>query len=111
MRTLLVVSGACLVVLFATWTYRVNYTTQEAANRLADLRSTLAREREAMSVLRAEWAFLNRPDRLSGLVANRGADLGLVPMSPQQFGEVANVPYPPESDDTDGILPVNSGEP
>jgi hypothetical protein len=111
MRTLLVLSGACLVVVFATWTYRVNYSTQEAANRLADLRSAIAREREAMSVLRAEWAFLNRPDRLSGLVSSRGADLGLVPIQPDQFGEVANVAFPPEPDGTDSILSVSSGEP
>jgi hypothetical protein len=111
MRTLLVVSGACLVVLFATWTYRVNYSAQEAANRLADLRSTVAREREALSVLRAEWAFLNRPDRLSGLVEGRGADLGLAPISPEQFGEVANVAFPPEPADSDAVLSVSSGEP
>jgi hypothetical protein len=111
MRTLLVVSGACLVVLFATWTYRVNYSAQEAANRLADLKANLSREREAMSVLRAEWAFLNRPDRLSALVSNRGGDLGLVPIVPEQFGEVANVAFPPEPGGTDAILSASSGEP
>ena len=44
----------------ATWAYRVNYATQEAMGRLADLRQDIADEREAIAVLEAEWAYLNR---------------------------------------------------
>ena len=61
----------------ATWAYRVNYATQEAMGRLADLRQEIAAEREAIAVLNAEWAYLNRPDRLRALVAANAAALGL----------------------------------
>jgi hypothetical protein len=95
MRWGLYLSAAALVALCATWAYRVNYATQEAANRVADLRAAIAAEREALAVLRAEWAYLNRPDRLAALVAGPGAALGLAPLTPEQFGEVAQVAYPP----------------
>jgi hypothetical protein len=98
-RILLHLSAALLVVVFATWAYRVNYATQEALNRVADLRARIADEREAISVLKAEWAYLNRPDRLRELVALHADTLGLVPLAPEHFGEAAMVAYPPEETD------------
>ncbi|MBP7240844.1 cell division protein FtsL [Amaricoccus sp.] len=95
MRWGLYLSAAVLVAVCATWAYRVNYATQEAANRAADLRAAIAAEREALAVLSAEWAYLNRPDRLAALVAGPGAELGLVPLSPDSFGETAMVAFPP----------------
>lgn len=98
MRWGLSLSAAVLVGVCAIWAYRVNYATQEAVNRVADLRGRINAEREALSVLRAEWAYLNRPDRLAALIKGPGAALGLVPLTPEQFGEAAMVPYPPEPD-------------
>ena len=95
MKILLGLSATVLVALCATWAYQVNYATREAASRVSSLQFQVAREREALSVLRAEWAFLNRPDRLSALVALYQGELGLVPLTPEQFGEVAMVAYPP----------------
>ena len=96
MKYLLHPSTIVLVAVCATWAYRVNYATQEALNRVADLEAEIAREREALAVLGAEWAYLNRPDRLRALVDANAAALGLVPLDPAQYGEVAMVPFPPE---------------
>ena len=38
MKLVLYLSAAVLVVVCATWAYRVNYATQEAMGRIADLR-------------------------------------------------------------------------
>ncbi|MBP7001411.1 cell division protein FtsL [Amaricoccus sp.] len=107
MRWGLYLSAAILVVVCATWAYRVNYATQEAANRVADLRADIAAEREALAVLSAEWAYLNRPDRLAALVAGPGAGLGLAPLGPGSFGETAMVafPLPPEPVPAEGAPP------
>ncbi len=102
MRWALYLSAAVLVAVCATWAYRVNYATQEALNRLADLRAAIAAERESLSVLNAEWAYINRPDRLSALVAGPGSELGLVPLAPEQFGDVVMVAYPPEPEPQPG---------
>lgn len=96
MRWALHLSAAVLVGVCATWAYRVNYATQEALGRLSDLRGRIAAEREALAVLRAEWAYLNRPDRLAALVVGPGADLGLAPLEPRQFADAAAIAYPPE---------------
>lgn len=101
MKVALYLSAAVLVAVCATWAYRVNYATQDALGRLADLRAAIAAEREALSVLNAEWAYLNRPDRLAALVAGPGAALGLVPLTPEHFGEAAMVAFPPEPEPLD----------
>ena len=89
MKLLLRLSAIVMVVVCATWAYRVNYATQEAMNRVADLEEAIAAEREALAVLNAEWAYLNRPDRLRALVAENAEALGLVELTPEHFGEVA----------------------
>jgi hypothetical protein len=104
MRAVLYLSAAVLVVVFATWTYRVNYATQEALNRVADLHAKIAREREAIAVLEAEWAYLNRPDRLWALVALQRDGLQLAPLDPAQFAEAAAVAFPPEEE-----VPLQAG--
>ena len=77
----------------------MNYATQEALDRVADLREQIAAEREALAVLNAEWAYLNRPDRLRELVDRNAEALGLAELTPDQFGEAAMVAYPAEPAD------------
>ena len=95
MRTLLYIAASALVVAFAAWAYQVNYTTQDAVQRVADLRDRIAEEREAIAMLNAEWAYLVRPDRLRALAEMYFPDLGLMPMTADHFGDPAMVPYPP----------------
>ncbi|MHA3976577.1 cell division protein FtsL [Halovulum sp. GXIMD14794] len=94
MRTLLYIAASALVVAFAAWAYQVNYTTQEAVRRVDSLRAQIAEEREAIAMLNAEWAYLNRPDRLRALAEMYFPELGLMPMTAEHFGDPAMVPYP-----------------
>lgn len=99
MKVVLYLSASVMVVVCATWAYRVNYATQEALNRVADLKEEISGEREAIAVLTAEWDYLNRPDRLARLVKANAGELGLVELAPDQFGDAANAPFPPEPKD------------
>jgi len=85
------------VVATAAWAYHVNYRTKTTLGQVDRLRGQIAAEREAVEVLRVEWAYLNAPDRLARLVARHNGLLGLGPMGPQQFDEVAAVPFPPRA--------------
>ncbi len=98
-----------LVVICATWAYRVNYATQAALGRVASLRAEIANEQEAVAVLRAEWAYLNRPDRLAALVDLHRDALELAPLTPEQFVAVEMFAYPPLPDDDPSLL-VTSGD-
>lgn len=98
MKVVLYLSALVVVVVLATWAYRVNYATQATLDRVASLQRQVAAEREAIAVLKAEWAYLNRPDRLRALVAHQGEALQLAPLDPGQFAEAAMVAFPPEEE-------------
>ncbi|MGF1659935.1 MAG: cell division protein FtsL [Rubrimonas sp.] len=98
MKPALYFCAAALVALVAFWAYRVNYEAQAALDRVAALRAEIAREREAIAVLRADWAWANAPERLAALVAAHAGELGLAPMQGAQFAEAALIaPPPPET--------------
>jgi hypothetical protein len=85
------------IIAIAAWAYNVNYNTKNALQRVSTLRAEIAEEREILRVLRVEWAYLNAPDRLAALVAKHNEALRLIPMTPEHFGMVAAIPYPPNS--------------
>lgn len=94
MRNFLLVLSLGLVMGLVFWAYRENYKTQAEVADLRALQSEVGGLRESLGVLNAEWAYLNRPDRLRELADINFARLGLLPLTPEQFGEVAQVPYP-----------------
>lgn len=77
------------------WAYREHYQTRDALRDLAGLQTEIADLRESLALQRAEWAYLNRPDRLRDLAALNFDRLGLLPLEPGQFGEISTVAYPP----------------
>lgn len=98
MRSLLYVVTAICVVGLAFWAYHQNYKTQEALSEADQLHRDIAQLRGRLAVLNAEWAYLNRPDRLRELVKQADMQverLGLVPLRPEQFGRVDQVAFPP----------------
>ncbi len=108
MRMVLSILAAVAVMGLAFWAYHENYATKAALDHVARLEAEIADQREALAVLNAEWAYLNRPDRLRDLAQLNFARLGLLPMLPEQFGRVTDVPYPvadvPAPDgDTEGV--------
>lgn len=94
MRTLLYLATALCVMGHAFWAYHVNYATQDRQGELRALKNEIASLQEGLSVLRAEWAYQNRPDRLRELVNMNFTELQLLPLAPEQFGAVGQVAYP-----------------
>lgn len=94
MRSALYVLSFMTVIGLAFWAYRENYETQDALTRAEDLRRDIAATQQRLSVLNAEWAYLNRPDRLRELADLNFERLGLLPLHPQQFGRVDQVAFP-----------------
>jgi hypothetical protein len=94
MRSLFYVLSAFAVIGLAMWAYQQNHLTHMARQEVRDLRREIQGLREALSVQRAEWAYLNRPDRLRALVDMNFARLGLMPMTGEQFGAIGEIAYP-----------------
>lgn len=94
MRPVLYVLTFLAVIALGFWAYRENYATQGALREVRGLQAEIADLREALSVQRAEWAYLNRPDRLRELTTLNFDRLGLLPMEPGQFGSPDQVAYP-----------------
>ncbi len=94
MRSVLYLVTTLIVMGLAFWAYRENYRTQAALTEMGTVQRQIATLREDLGVLRAEWAFLNRPDRLRELVNLNFDKLKLVPFDSSQFVDVGQVAFP-----------------
>ena len=76
--SLLHLSAAVLVVVCATWAYRVNYATQEALNRVADLRGEIAARARGAGGAERRMGLPEppRPAARAGRRQRRGAGAG-----------------------------------
>ncbi|MFH5775684.1 cell division protein FtsL [Paracoccus broussonetiae] len=94
MRSVLYLLTTLVVMGLAFWAYRENYSTQAALTDLGKAQREIATLREDLGVLRAEWSYLNRPDRLRELVNLNFEKLKLVPFSADQYVDVGQVAFP-----------------
>ena len=94
MRGVIYVLSALAVVGLGFWAYQENYATQQSLRDVRQLYARIGAAHARLGMLNAEWAYLNRPDRLMDLVELNYDRLGLMPLEPYQFGRVDQVPYP-----------------
>ncbi len=73
----------------ALYAYSIKYETTLQAEQLQKLKAKAQREREAIAVLKAEWQFLNRPERLQALADKH---LDLQPMQITQIVRLSDIP-------------------
>jgi len=97
MRTIIVLLTALCVIGSAFWAYHENYQTQEAYASSQRLQSDIGEARAWLAILRAEWAYLNRPDRLHELTDLNFQKVGLLPLAAEHFGTINEVGYPVEA--------------
>ncbi|PSL19721.1 cell division protein FtsL [Shimia abyssi] len=95
MRTILYMIAAMAVIGLAVWAYQENYRTQNAIAETHTIQRQIGEARARLAVLKAEWAYLNRPERLRDLAEINYDDLQLLPLRPEQFGKIDQVAYPP----------------
>ena len=86
----ILVIGALIVA--ASYVYKIKFDSTLQAERVAKLRGELRNERNAIAVLRAEWAKLDTPGRIQGL-ADRHLSLRRIERT--QFDSLDRLPERP----------------
>ncbi|TLP48434.1 hypothetical protein FDK21_01890 [Cohaesibacter sp. CAU 1516] len=80
------------VLLGAFWLYQVKHEAKEEESRIVKLEQQIEDEKEALLLLKAEWSYLNRPERVQKLSERFSEELGLSEVQPYQIGTVADLP-------------------
>jgi hypothetical protein len=117
---LVVIAG---LVSAAAYVYKIKFDSTVQAERVAKVRREIRHERDAIALLRAEWAKLDNPRRIEDLAKRH---LPLRGVESTQFGDIGKLParppqiVPPDSPDAiaalienieDGDLPTGSVPP
>ena len=97
MKALIYVTLAMAVMALGFWAYQENYETQAALREARSLRQQVAVAQARLDRLGAEWAYLNRPDRLADLAQINFGRLQLLPLRPEAFARLGDIAYPPTS--------------
>lgn len=90
-RILNVIAVLALVV-SAVLVYRIKYQATLHAENVVKLKRQISQEVDAVAVLKAEWAFLARPDRIQALTQQH---LDLKPLQQSQTIRLASLPNRP----------------
>ena len=88
----LLVIGA--LVFAAAYVYRIKMESTARVERVLRLRAEIREQRDAIAVLRSEWAKLDAPLRLQGLAERH---LPLKPLNANQYDQLKNLPERPPS--------------
>lgn len=86
----LLVIGA--LVFAAAYVYRIKMESTSRTERVLRLNAEIREQRDAIAVLRAEWAKLDAPLRLQGLAERH---LALKPLAAVQYDSLKNLPERP----------------
>ena len=95
----LLVIGA--LIFAAAYVYRIKMESTARTERVLQLHAEIREQRDAIALLHSEWAKLDAPLRLQGLVERH---LALKPINAMQYDSLKNLPERPPNF-------VKSGEP
>jgi cell division protein FtsL len=105
---LVVIAG---LVSAAVHVYKIKFDATVQAEKVATIRRDIRRERDAIALLRAEWARLDNPARIQALADRH---LQLRPVEGTQFDDVGRLPMrppqlvPPDAPDAIAALIKNA---
>ena len=83
----------------AAYVYGVKYRTIYASEQLVKMRHQIAKEKDAINLLKAEYAHLARPDRLQAIASDK---LGMQSLSLSQIATADELPEAPPKEDSIG---------
>ena len=89
-------------------TYDMKHKAEVAADHVAALQADIAKEKDSISLLRAEWSVLTQPARLQSVVDKYADHFKLQPFSPTQIATIDEIPMRPADAPA---IPVKASDP
>ena len=80
--------------------YALKYSVEDTAAEKTALQRQIDRQQADLSLLKADWAFLNQPANVAPIVTRHTAELNLQTLSQDQFGSWNNLPMRLKAPDT-----------
>ena len=87
--------------------YALKYSVEETASEKASIERQIDRQEGDLSLLKADWAFLNQPANVAPIVTRHVAELNLQALAQDQFGNIDTLPMRMKAPDTaalDGLF-------
>jgi hypothetical protein len=72
--------------------YGLKYSVEETATEKAGIERQIERQEGELSLLKADWAYLNQPGHVAPIVLRHAEVLGLAPIAQTQFGGFEGLP-------------------
>lgn len=85
----------CTSVAALVGVYALKYSVEEIASEKVAIEKAIDQQEGELSLLKAHWALLNQPAHVGPIIQRNAETLGLVPMSPEQFGSITDLPMRP----------------
>ena len=79
----------------AAVTYDMKHKAEVAAAEVARLQAEIAKEKDAVALLKAEWSLLTQPGRLQSVVEKYADHFQLQPFTPSQIATIDEIPMKP----------------
>jgi hypothetical protein len=99
LNILLVITSIGLLVAV----YALKYSVEDVAAEKGALGRTIERQQADLSLLKADWAFLNQPANVAPIVTRHTAELNLQTLAQAQFGTYVNLPMRLKAPDTNAL--------
>ena len=95
---LVVTSIAALVGVYA-----LKYSVEETAAEKTAVQRQIERQQADLSLLKADWAFLNQPANVAPIVTRHTAELNLQTLAQEQFGRFEALPMRLQAPDSGAL--------
>lgn len=89
----IVLAVTCLFAMIAV--YALKYQTVDIANEKLALERKIGSQQNELSLLKADWAYLNQPGRLAPIIQRHADILKLQPIDQEQYIRIADLPMRP----------------
>jgi hypothetical protein len=99
LNILLVCSAICMWVAV----YALKYSVEDVAAEKVSLQRQIERQQADLSLLKADWAYLNQPANVAPIVNRHVAELNLQMLSQDQFGGLDILPMRLRAPDTQAL--------